>query len=197
MTMRWARRNNIPLYRLMDEHAALRDDGAPYAEVAARARQIASGEPWHEQEIDAINLVPDDYRGLDRFEARKRIVADIDAEGLMIEIEDKPIMQPFGDRSHVVIEPYLTDQWYVDAATLARPAIEAVEKGDTRFVPEAWAKTYFEWMRNIQPWCISRQLWWGHQIPAWYGPDGEVFVAPRRGRGGSARKRALRPHGRA
>jgi valyl-tRNA synthetase len=128
------------------------------------------------REVDAINLVPDEYRGLDRFEARKRVVADIDAEGLMIMVEDKKIMQPFGDRSKVIIEPMLTDQWFANAAELAKPAIAAVENGDTVFVPKQWEKTYFEWMRNIQPWCISRQLWWGHQIPAWYGEDGEVFV---------------------
>ena len=86
-------------------------------------------------------------------------------------------MVPHGDRSDVVIEPYLTDQWYVDAKTLAEPAIAAVREGTTAFVPKNWEKTYFDWMENIQPWCISRQLWWGHQIPAWYGPDGKVFVA--------------------
>src|SRR4029078_7476577 len=90
---------------------------------------------------------------------------------------DRTSATPCGDRGGVVIEPWLTDQWYVDAATLAKPAIEAVEEGRTQCVPEQWTKTYFEWMRNIQPWCISRQLWWGHQIPAWYGPDGKVFVA--------------------
>jgi valyl-tRNA synthetase len=94
----------------------------------------------------------------------------MEAEGFLLQIEDKTIMQPFGDRSGVVVEPYLTDQWYVDAATLAKPAIEAVEKGTTKFVPENWSKTYYEWMRNIEPWCVSRQLWWGHRIPAWYGP---------------------------
>ncbi|MES0402036.1 MAG: valine--tRNA ligase [Hyphomicrobium sp.] len=120
---------------------------------------------------------PEAYRGLDRFEARKRIVADIDALGLLDKIEDNVHAVPFGDRSHVAIEPWLTDQWYVDAKTLAAPAIKAIEDGKTVFVPKAWEKTYFEWMRNIQPWCISRQLWWGHQIPAWYGPDGKVFVA--------------------
>jgi valyl-tRNA synthetase len=173
-----ARRNNIPLYRLMDEKAHMRSDGAPYAEAAAEAIAIvkAGGEP-DARHVDAINLVPDEYRGLDRLEARRRVVADIDAEGLMIEVEDKRIMQPFGDRSKDVIEPMLTDQWYVNAEELAKPAIAAVEGGNTAFVPKAWEKTYFEWMRNIQPWCISRQLWWGHQIPAWYGPDGEVFVA--------------------
>ncbi len=173
-----ARRNKIPLYRLMDEKAYMRDDGAPYAEAAAAAMALVrdGGEP-DVKYVDTINLVPDEYRGLDRLEARKRVVADIDAEGLMIEVEDKRIMQPFGDRSKDVIEPMLTDQWFADAETLARPAIEAVEKGETVFVPKNWEKTYFEWMRNIQPWCVSRQLWWGHQIPAWYGPDGEVFVA--------------------
>jgi valyl-tRNA synthetase len=120
---------------------------------------------------------PDTYRGLDRYEARKRIVAELEALGLLEKIEDRVMTIPYGDRSGVVIEPWLTDQWYVDAATLAKPAIEAVEQGRTKFVPEQWTKTYFEWMRNIQPWCVSRQIWWGHQIPAWYGPDGEVFVA--------------------
>ncbi|MHA1573649.1 MAG: valine--tRNA ligase [Alphaproteobacteria bacterium] len=120
---------------------------------------------------------PEAYCGLDRFEARKRIVADIDALGLLDKIEDNVHAVPHGDRSSVPIEPWLTDQWYVDAKTLAAPAIKAIEDGKTVFVPKAWEKTYFEWMRNIQPWCISRQLWWGHQIPAWYGPDGKVFVA--------------------
>jgi valyl-tRNA synthetase len=121
--------------------------------------------------------VPQAYRGLDRFEARKRVVADIEAAGLLEKIDDHLHTVPYGDRGGVPIEPYLTDQWYVNAAELAKPAIAAVEQGRTRFVPENWSKTYFEWMRNIQPWCVSRQLWWGHQIPAWYGPDGEIFVA--------------------
>ncbi len=121
--------------------------------------------------------VPAKYRGMDRFEARKLIVADMDALGLLDKVEPTVHMVPYGDRSGVVIEPWLTDQWYVDAETLAKPAIEAVEKGKTKFVPKTWEKTYFEWMRNIEPWCVSRQLWWGHQIPAWYGPDGEIFVA--------------------
>ncbi|MBO44836.1 MAG: valine--tRNA ligase [Rhodospirillaceae bacterium] len=120
---------------------------------------------------------PQAYRGLDRFEARKRIVTDIEAAGMLDKIEDHLHMVPFGDRGGVPIEPYLTDQWFVNAEELAKPAIKAVEEGRTKFVPENWSKTYFEWMRNIQPWCISRQLWWGHQIPAWYGPDGEIFVA--------------------
>ena len=173
-----ARRSDIPMYRLMDMKATMRDDGPPYAEQAARAAGIvARGGTPDPREVDEINLVPDEYRGLDRFEARKRVVEDIDADGLMIMVEDRKIVQPFGDRSKVIIEPMLTDQWFANAAELAKPAIAAVENGDTVFVPKAWEKTYFEWMRNIQPWCISRQLWWGHQIPAWYGEDGEVFVA--------------------
>jgi valyl-tRNA synthetase len=141
--------------------------------------------------LPMINILTDDahlnaevplaYRGLERFVARKKVVADIEALGLLHAIEDTKIQQPFGDRSQVVIEPYLTDQWYVDAATLAKPAIAAVEKGETKFVPENWAKTYFEWMRNIEPWCVSRQLWWGHRIPAWYGPA--LTTAPN-GNGG-------------
>jgi valyl-tRNA synthetase len=116
--------------------------------------------------------------GLDRFAARKRMVERLEAAGLLDKIEPHAHMVPHGDRSGVVIEPFLTDQWYVDAKTLAKAAIAAVREGRTVFVPKNWEKTYFDWMENIQPWCISRQLWWGHQIPAWYGPDGKVFVAP-------------------
>jgi valyl-tRNA synthetase len=175
-----AKRNSIPMYRLMDTKGAMRGDGAPYAEAAAQARAIveAGGQP-DANAVDAVNLVPDEYRGLDRFEARKRVVADIDADGLMIVAEAKRIMQPFGDRSGSVIEPMLTDQWYVNAQELAKPAIASVREGRTKLVPENWDKTYYQWMENIQPWCISRQLWWGHQIPAWYGykpsDDGNSF----------------------
>jgi valyl-tRNA synthetase len=133
------------------------------------------------QKLEMINIftdtahinenAPEKYRGNERFVARKMVVADIEAEGCLVKIEDTVIQQPFGDRSQAVIEPYLTDQWYVDAATLAKPAIEAVETGKTKFVPGNWDKTYYEWMRNIEPWCVSRQLWWGHRIPAWYGPE--------------------------
>ena len=172
-----AQRNNIPMYRLMDEVAAMRSDGAPYAEAAAQAKAIAAGGQWAAADIDALNLVPDAYRGLDRYEARKRVVADIDADGLMIAVENKTIQQPFGDRSGVVIEPMLTDQWYVDAKTLAAPAIEAVHSGAIDIVPKSWEKTYFNWMENIQPWCVSRQLWWGHRIPAWFDDDGKCYVA--------------------
>jgi valyl-tRNA synthetase len=119
----------------------------------------------------------EELNGIERFAARKMIVARLDDFGFLERIEPNTHMVPHGDRSGVVIEPYLTDQWYVDAKTLAQPAISAVRSGATSFVPKNWEKTYFEWMENIQPWCISRQLWWGHQIPAWYGPDGKVFVA--------------------
>ena len=125
----------------------------------------------------ADGLIPADYLGLDRFEARKKVVAAIDAAGLLEKIEDRVIQTPYGDRSGQVIEPWLTDQWYVDAETLAKPAIEAVKSGAIKVVPQTWEKTYFNWMENIQPWCVSRQLWWGHQIPAWYDADGNVFVA--------------------
>jgi valyl-tRNA synthetase len=145
-----ARRNNIPLIVLMDK----------------KARMISTPE----------NNVPERYEGKDRFKAREMVLQEIEELGFHRGREDKIIPQPFGDRSNVVIEPMLMEQWYVNAAEMAKPAIAAVEKGDTAFVPKNWDKTYYEWMRNIQPWCISRQLWWGHQIPAWYGHDGEVFV---------------------
>ncbi len=115
--------------------------------------------------------------GMDRFAARKMIVSRLEEKGLLDKIEPHTHVVPHGDRSNVVIEPYLTDQWYVDAKTLAQPALKAVREGKTTFVPKNWEKTYFEWMENIQPWCISRQLWWGHQIPAWYGPGEKRFVA--------------------
>ena len=121
--------------------------------------------------------VSEAFRGLDRFAARAKVVAAMEAEGLLEKVEENRHVVPHGDRSGVPIEPWLLDQWYVDAATLAGPAIAAVESGRTRFVPKSWENTYFEWMRNIQPWCISRQLWWGHQIPAWFAPDGQIFVA--------------------
>ncbi len=121
--------------------------------------------------------VPAEYEGLDRFAARKAIVARAEEEGWLKTIEKTRHMVPHGDRSGVVIEPWLTDQWYVDAKVLAQPALKAVEQGDTVFEPASYSKIYFEWLRNIEPWCISRQLWWGHRIPAWYGPNGEIYVA--------------------
>ncbi len=121
--------------------------------------------------------VPASYRGLERFAARTKVVAEMQERGLLDGVEENPMVIPHGDRSGVVIEPWLTDQWYVDAQALAAPAIEAVEEGRVCFKPQHWENTYFEWLRHIQPWCISRQLWWGHRIPAWYGPDGQVFIA--------------------
>ena len=137
--------------------------------------------------LDIINVLGDDasmnencppaYRGLDRFVAREKVVADLEALGLIDRVESHRLMIPRGDRSHAIVEPYLTDQWYVKIAPLAEPAIAAVENGDIRFVPANWSKTYFEWMRKIQDWCISRQLWWGHRIPAWYDEQGNIYVA--------------------
>jgi valyl-tRNA synthetase len=121
-------------------------------------------------------IIPAPYRGLDRFEARKRIIADLQAQGLLERIDDHRLMVPRGDRSGAVIEPFLTDQWYVKIRPLAEPAIEAVEEGRIRFVPDNWKNTYYEWMHNIEDWCISRQIWWGHRIPAWYDPEGNVYV---------------------
>jgi valyl-tRNA synthetase len=153
------KRQDLPSINIFDQFAKLTLAGN--ADFAAGA------------EVPAETLA---LHGLDRFEARKRIVAMMQEKGLCAKFESHVHQLPHGDRSGVVIEPWLTMQCYVDAATLARPAIAAVERGETVFVPPQWEKTYFEWMRNIQPWCISRQLWWGHQIPAWYGPNGEVFV---------------------
>ncbi|MDO9596945.1 MAG: class I tRNA ligase family protein, partial [Azoarcus sp.] len=150
-----------------------------------------------EAEVDAINLVPDELRGLDRYEARKRVVEAITDEGLAVTVlkksidketgaehlervpfvEQKPIMQPFGDRSKVVIEPMLTDQWFVDTAKIVDPAREAVRTGRTMIIPPSGEKTYYHWLENIEPWCISRQLWWGHRIPAWYDEEGKIYVA--------------------
>ncbi|WP_167631616.1 valine--tRNA ligase [Mariprofundus ferrooxydans] len=123
--------------------------------------------------------VPEKYRGMERYEAREHVVADLDAEGLLHKVEDHTHQVGRGDRSHAVLEPYLTDQWYVDIKPLAEPAIKAVEDGEIRFVPQYWEKTYFEWMRNIQDWCISRQLWWGHRIPAWYCSDCDHITVSR------------------
>ncbi|WP_113913159.1 valine--tRNA ligase [Roseovarius dicentrarchi] len=188
-----AQRGGIPCYRLMDTSARMRSDGAPYADAASVAMAVARGERSLDvAEADTINLVPDDLRGLDRFEARKRVVEQITGEGLAVMVpgdpeasdgnvcmdpgmvplvESKQIMQPFGDRSKVVIEPMLTDQWFVDTAQIVQPAIDAVRSGEVTIMPESDRKVYFHWLENIEPWCISRQLWWGHQIPVWYGLD--------------------------
>ncbi|WP_343315285.1 valine--tRNA ligase [Brucella sp. BE17] len=132
--------------------------------------------------LEGLELTPEltavihEFDGLDRFAARKRLIELLDERGYLEKIEDHTHMVPHGDRGGVPIEPYLTDQWYVNAGELAKPAMAAVRDGRTQIVPKNWEKTYFEWMENIQPWCVSRQLWWGHQIPAWYGPDGHFFV---------------------
>ncbi|APD87286.1 valine--tRNA ligase [Alteromonas sp. Mex14] len=140
------KRHNLPMINILTDDAKINDDA------------------------------PEAYRGLDRFDARKQIVADLDAQGALVKIEPHKLKVPRGDRTGAVIEPYLTDQWYVAVESLAKPAIEAVESGEIRFVPENWNKTYYQWMHNIQDWCISRQLWWGHRIPAWYDENGNVFV---------------------
>ena len=127
-------------------------------------------------EEDEQQLIPEKYIGMDRFVARKQMVADLEDQGLLEKIVDHKLMVPRGDRSDSVIEPFLTDQWYVKVEPLAKPAIEAVENGDIKFVPDNWKNTYFEWMRNIQDWCISRQIWWGHRIPAWYDEEGNIYV---------------------
>ena len=155
------KRHDLPMINVMDTRGLIALDGN---------EDFMAGS----DEADAAIAA---FHGKDRFEVRKALVAAMEERGLLNEIEDRKIAVPYGDRSNDVIEPFLTDQWYVDAKTLAKPALEAVERGETVFVPRNWEKTYYEWMRNIQPWCISRQLWWGHRIPAWYGPDGEVFVA--------------------
>lgn len=190
-----AKRGNLPMYALMDTKGTMRADGKPYAEEAAVAQAIANGEQtFDEAMIAAMNMVPEEYRGLDRFDARAKVIADITAEGLAVMhdvtrtvknddgekvevtetvpmVENKKIMQPFGDRSNVVIEPALTDQWFVDTAQIVQPALDAVRNGETKIMPESGEKVYYHWLDNIEPWCISRQLWWGHQIPVWYGPD--------------------------
>ncbi|MEA3010617.1 MAG: valyl-tRNA synthetase [Sphingomonadales bacterium] len=135
--------------------------------LSADARVVQTGD----------GLVPGELIGLDRFEARRRVVELLEAQGFLESVEDRVIQIPYGDRSGVVIEPWLTDQWYVDAATLAKPAIDAVRSGAIKIVPRTWEKTWFNWLENIQPWCVSRQLWWGHQIPAWFDDQGNVFVA--------------------
>jgi valyl-tRNA synthetase len=175
----------------------MRSDGAPYADEAAKAQKIRDGEiDWDENTIAAINMVPDEYRGLDRFAARAKVVDAITAEGLAVMttetvtdaegnettgavplVENKPIMQPFGDRSKVVIEPMLTDQWFVDTAKIVGPALDAVRNGDITIIPESGEKTYYHWLENIEPWCISRQLWWGHQVPVWFDEDGQQYCA--------------------
>jgi valyl-tRNA synthetase len=156
------RRHNLPQISVLDQEGHL---------------ALAGNEDYLRGLPEGSAQFAEELHGVDRFAARKQILARLEDFGFLERTEPNTHMVPHGDRSGVVIEPYLTDQWYVDAKTMAQPAIAAVRSGATAFVPKNWEKTYFEWMENIQPWCISRQLWWGHQIPAWYGPDGKVFVA--------------------
>jgi valyl-tRNA synthetase len=156
------RRHNLPQISVLDQEGRL---------------ALVGNEDYLRGLPEGSQQFAEEMHGVDRFAARKQIVARLEDFGFLEKIEPNTHMVPHGDRSGVIIEPYLTDQWYVDAKTMAQPAIAAVRSGATTFVPKNWEKTYFEWMENIQPWCISRQLWWGHQIPAWYGPDGKVFVA--------------------
>jgi len=173
------KRHNLRLINIFDRDAKIKssvfDDfsfghKAPVGNVTHADDDCLPGKATVEE-------IPEAYRGLDRFDARNKIVADLEAAGLLDKVEDHTLMVPHHDRSGVVIEPWLTDQWYCNARVLAGPALKAVEDGRVVFVPRQWENTFFDWMRKIQPWCISRQLWWGHQIPAWYGPDGAVFVA--------------------
>jgi valyl-tRNA synthetase len=156
------RRHNLPQISVLDQEGAL---------------ALLGNEDYLRGLPEGSQQLAEELHGLDRFAARKQILTRLEDFGFLERTEPNTHMVPHGDRSGVIIEPYLTDQWYVDAKTLAQPAIAAVRGGATAFVPKNWEKTYFEWMENIQPWCISRQLWWGHQIPAWYGPDGKAFVA--------------------
>ncbi len=170
------KRHDLPIFCIFTKDAKIvgatdwpmTREGLKYANIS-----------FHHNVIDsAIDIgIPKEYWGLDRFEARKRIVADLEAQGLLAEVKPHKLMVPRGDRTNAVIEPLLTDQWYVKVAPLAAEAIKVVEDGRIKFVPENWSKTYYEWMRNIQDWCISRQIWWGHRIPAWYDDGGNIYVA--------------------
>jgi len=188
-----AKRNSIPLFRLMDTKGRMRDDGLPYSEAASLAQNFSNFGEFTEAEIDTLNLVPEEFRGLDRFEARKLIVDHITNQDLAVKtiiksqdgenneeiplVEEKPVMQPFGDRSKVVIEPMLTDQWFVDTSKIVGPALDAVKSGKVKLIPDSEEKTYYHWLKNIEPWCISRQLWWGHQIPVWFDENGDQYCA--------------------
>ena len=170
------KRHDLPMFCIFTKDAKIvgatdwpmTREGLKYANIS-----------FHHNVIDsAIDIgIPKEYWGLDRFEARKRIVADLETQGLLAEVKPHKLMVPRGDRTNAVIEPFLTDQWYVKVAPLAAEAIRVVEDGRIKFVPENWSKTYYEWMRNIQDWCISRQIWWGHRIPAWYDDSGNIYVA--------------------
>jgi valyl-tRNA synthetase len=156
------RRHGLPLINIFDQEARVALQGNEAFLEGASGDDLALAMALH---------------GLDRFEARKRVVALMEERELLADIQPNVHAVPHGDRSGVVVEPYLTDQWYVNVKPLAERAVAAVRDGKTRFVPENWEKTYFQWLENIEPWCVSRQLWWGHQIPAWYDEEGNVYVA--------------------
>lgn len=166
------KRSSLELVNIFDQDAHMLAEPTPLLHfVDGQARPILSpdGSP-------VLIELPPEFHGLDRFAARDKILERLEEQGLLERVEENPMTVPYGDRSGVVIEPWLTDQWFVDAPRLAKRPVEAVETGRTVFAPRQWENTFFEWMRNIQPWCVSRQLWWGHQIPAWFGPDGTPFV---------------------
>ncbi|MDB9772513.1 valine--tRNA ligase [Alphaproteobacteria bacterium] len=175
---------NKPIPIIFDEYSDL-EKGSGAVKITP-AHDFNDFEVGKRHNLEMINILnhdatinengTKDFEGLDRFEARKKIINIFKTLNLFVKEEKIIHTVPHGDRSNVVVEPWLMDQWYVDAAVLAKPAIEAVKSGKTKFIPKNWEKTYFEWMNNIQPWCVSRQLWWGHRIPAWFGPDNKIFV---------------------
>jgi valyl-tRNA synthetase len=185
------RRHGLSLINIFDDNARIKSstfDVFTFGHLAPQGGgQVTNGSVTYEAKGEQI---PQDYRGLDRFDARRLVIAQLESQGLVEKIEPHSRPVPRGDRSGAVLEPWLTDQWYVRIAPLAEPALAAVEDGRIRFVPDNWAKTYYQWMRNIQDWCISRQLWWGHRIPAWYDGEGNVFVA----RSASAAQLLARQH---
>jgi valyl-tRNA synthetase len=169
------KRHNLTLYNIFTKDAKIvSDSDRPTARESVRYSGI--GEVSNVVDMASDIGIPIEFQGLDRYEARKKVISALEDLDLIEKVEDHKLMVPRGDRSGVVVEPYLTDQWYVKIQPLAEPAIEAVEEGRIQFVPDNWSRTYFEWMRNIQDWCISRQLWWGHRIPAWYDEEGNIYV---------------------
>ena len=189
------KRHNLPIINIFTSNAKIKEsslDDFTWGHRASdkRGALLADGNGLTGKAT--VDLVPKKYHGMDRFQARKQIVSDLEEQGFLERVQDHKLMVPRGDRTGAVIEPFLTDQWYVKVGPLAAEAIKAVEDGRIRFVPESWSKTYYEWMRNIQDWCISRQIWWGHRIPAWYDAEGHVFVARN---AAAAHAMAERQHG--
>ena len=166
-----------PAHDFNDFEVGKRHNIAAINVLTRQAKMFVLGNDTFTPDANSLSADVKALDGLDRYDARKRIVALVHDAGYLAKVEPYASQVPHGDRSNSAIEPYLTDQWYVDAKTLAKDALDSVRAGRTKFVPENWTKTYYQWLENIEPWCVSRQLWWGHQIPAWYGPDGKVFVA--------------------